>query len=701
MSNKALLSVSAFFLLILATFIILVGNQGEQISIRAEKGKIDLSTWNFSGNAIRLDGEWELYWNQLLEPEDFSKDATQINSWQDLPQIWNDLDLPNKQPGGMGFATYRLSVQMGQNPPQMAMQVPSIYGSYKLWLNGELISENGLVGDDRETSELKWLPLTHAALFQSGENELIMQVSNFQHAKGGVQQCVLLGERDSLLDQREMKVMITLFLIGGLAFIGLFFLVSFVFWPEDKVFLYFAILCLSWSVRSAFSDLNIGVKVFEDISWLFAARIEYLSLYIASMFVAFFVQKLFPEATYKHYGKIILVLISLFILETLFLPAHIFTSTMNVFLALAGVNVLYIFIIVITALIHKKKGAWFAGLGVTLALAAFTYDLLSFHKLLPRNELIINGGYLASFFLNSLILANRFALSFFYVRRLQKETANQKTEILIKTEELGIINKKIQHQKLLLEEKNEEIEAMNSNLEAEVNKRTELLKKTKDELDLFIYRSSHDLRRPLTSIMGLHRIAQLTLTQQDSLELFSKVRSTVGEMDKMLSKLMTIGDINYLEMQETTIDFEQLLRSIALDFEIELNNNEIYLDYEVHNHIPFVSDGVLIKIIFKNLIENAIQFSRDTNEQKRIVITVETLENGVFVTVSDNGAGIEENAMSKIFEMYYIGSIKSTGNGLGLYVTKKAIEKLNGDISVKSQAGSYTEFKISFPLNHH
>jgi signal transduction histidine kinase len=314
----------------------------------------------------------------------------------------------------------------------------------------------------------------------------------------------------------------------------------------------------------------------------------------------------------------------------------------------------------------------------------------------------------------ALVLISLFAISTYrYNRQIEKanrEILEQKEEIQAQAEELTEGNQLLTRLNREVTEKNEEIQAqseelmeahdtilrINQSLEERIEKRTNDLKQAYKELDTFFYRSSHDFRRPLTTFLGLAEVAKITVKDHNALELFEKVRETASNLDKMLVKLQSISDVGSQHLVYKEVFPEQLLEDIRQNFEAELVRKLIDLKYEVNLQRPFHSYPALIRIVLENLIENAVFFCGTTEPSIRVEIT-EAHDNEVKIEVRDNGQGIAPDLQSRVFDMYFRGNERSKGNGLGLYIVKKAVEKLNGHIEMESTLYAGTTFKVYLP----
>lgn len=296
------------------------------------------------------------------------------------------------------------------------------------------------------------------------------------------------------------------------------------------------------------------------------------------------------------------------------------------------------------------------------------------------------------------------------LRRFNREMSEKNEEILAQSEELmeananwielnhELVEKKeeIEAQSEELREANETIHEINKGLESIINKRTSQLKEAYKELDTFFYRSSHDFRRPLTTFMGLAEVAKITVKDQNALELFSKVSETANNLDKMLVKLQSISDVGAQQLVFKEVLFKEIFESICDTFREALQRKNIKVECDVKLPESFSSYPAMIKIIIENLVENAINFCGVVDPY--IHFSVKQTDGYVTIEMRDNGQGIPVEYHKRVFEMYFRGNERSKGNGLGLYIVEKAVEKLDGIIRLESSANKGTTILIELPL---
>lgn len=281
-----------------------------------------------------------------------------------------------------------------------------------------------------------------------------------------------------------------------------------------------------------------------------------------------------------------------------------------------------------------------------------------------------------------------------------REISEQKEEIQSQSEELTETNEKLLNLNNELTQKNTEIEIQsekihesNIYLEKRVEERTSQLNSAYSELETFFYKTSHDFRRPLTTYLGLVEIAKVSVKDHYAIDLFDKVRETTIGLDRMLIKLQSISVINYESTDKEVSVADLIYHSLdKFKYSIEAKGIKVIVDNSAGN---MVVNEYLSRIVLENIIENSIDFCTPLNPLLRILATQSTHDFAIII--EDNGQGISATIQHRIFEMYFRGNDNSKGNGLGLYIAKRAVDKLGGTISFISRMNEGTSFKITLP----
>lgn len=229
----------------------------------------------------------------------------------------------------------------------------------------------------------------------------------------------------------------------------------------------------------------------------------------------------------------------------------------------------------------------------------------------------------------------------------------------------------------------------------ERKKAEEGLKLINQELETFIYRASHDLRGPLASIIGLANLSKLEIKDELALKYLGMIGTGTEKLDYTLTELVKAMEIRNIEEFNNKIDFEELVKEALVKFEYFPGYSRLKIDTDISIKKPFTSNKFILETIIQNLIENSIKYQNYSSQEPFLKIKITENTNGVNIMVSDNGLGIEKSIQNRIFEMYFRGSSDLKGSGLGLYLVKKGIEKLNGRIDLHSNQGEGATFSIS------
>ncbi len=267
-------------------------------------------------------------------------------------------------------------------------------------------------------------------------------------------------------------------------------------------------------------------------------------------------------------------------------------------------------------------------------------------------------------------------------RKLNRELQERSEEVQAQSEELT--------------ESNQLITTLNHNLEAKVHERTKALAQAYQELDTFFYRSSHDFRRPLTTFMGLAEVANIMVKDEVALDLFRKVKETAINLDRMIFKLQSISEVGMEHLTSKKVSIRKAVEDSCHHFNLELRETGVKVEIQIPEHLTIETYPSLLKIVLENVIENSIRFRNPLNPA--ISITGQLMEEGIQVRIEDNGIGIEPEYIDRVTDMFFRGSTQSNGNGLGLYIVKKAIEKLNGTFHFASTYAQGSTVTIELPM---
>ena len=229
---------------------------------------------------------------------------------------------------------------------------------------------------------------------------------------------------------------------------------------------------------------------------------------------------------------------------------------------------------------------------------------------------------------------------------------------------------------------------------SQIKEAKENLKLANDELEIYVYKASHDLRGPLASILGLINVGRLSIKDQNSKELFNMLETAATRLDLTLSELVKGMKIKDVHVFDDIIDFEEIIKDVLKMFNHFPGYNWVKISIDVSVSKDFISNRFIIETIFQNLIENAIKYQKLNDKNSFLKINVLQDGDKIDIRVEDNGIGIEKSIQNKIFDMYFRGTDASSGTGLGLYLVKKSVEKLKGELNLSSTLGKGTTFQV-------
>jgi signal transduction histidine kinase len=215
-------------------------------------------------------------------------------------------------------------------------------------------------------------------------------------------------------------------------------------------------------------------------------------------------------------------------------------------------------------------------------------------------------------------------------------------------------------------------------------------------LDRFVYSASHDLRAPLLSILGLINVTRIEKVEEEKTNCLNMMEKSIKKLDTFIQDIINYSRNKRLLINRDKIDFEALLNEVFKDLQYLKKSRSVERRIHVEANDEFYTDLRRLKIILYNIISNSIVYSATVREAS---VDVSVVVKGKFATivVSDNGHGIPEIHIEKIFNMFYRASEEEAGSGLGLYLVKETIEMLEGNINVTSNTGRGATFTVTLP----
>lgn len=283
------------------------------------------------------------------------------------------------------------------------------------------------------------------------------------------------------------------------------------------------------------------------------------------------------------------------------------------------------------------------------------------------------------------------------------EISDQKEEIMLQKENLLEKNIALEKAHVLIEKQNEQLAQYNEQLQQTVDERTnelELrnyeLKIANLELDNFIYKSSHDIRGPLATLMGVCNVALIDVKEEKAREYLAMLSETARGLNDILSRLKTVSDINSLNLKVERIDFEKIIANCVAQVKNIEGIDDVNLNCNVEDNLEYRGDPVLMDLIIFNMIQNAVKF-QDGEKNEPVEIDIAYDDNRLVMHFIDNGIGIQPKDEENIFEMFSKSAEKHQSIGLGLYLVKQCVQKLGGEIMLVNDKENQTHFRVALP----
>lgn len=422
----ALLFMAALFLTLCGC----IGQNGSKPSAR--EGIIDLSRDGalLTASTINLDGEWAFYWQQLLTPADFQESRSpRPSAYATLPGAWNDVRIDGAKIGGAGYATLRIRVLLGDAAGELALRLGTIESAHRLWANGALVSESGIIGlgADSETpaqsSPLMRLPT-------SRELDLILQVSNYHYREGGVIAPITIGAPKLLESARTREWTVISLYTGAIAVIGLYHLVLYAFRKRPAATLYFGGYCLLWTVYLLTSDSTdwainrLSLRIPDPL----VNRIDLLCFALSVPVCHAFLRSLYPDELSRRVERVAWGMAAIFTAMGVALPTLAFTSAIPLYYLFSFFMIAYFLASLVKAVRRHREGSQFILAGFVVLGGTGINDMLLDMQAI-RSVFLMHAGLLVFVLCQAFALSLRFSRAFSAVERLSSELAGMNASL--------------------------------------------------------------------------------------------------------------------------------------------------------------------------------------------------------------------------------------------------------------------------------
>jgi signal transduction histidine kinase len=225
------------------------------------------------------------------------------------------------------------------------------------------------------------------------------------------------------------------------------------------------------------------------------------------------------------------------------------------------------------------------------------------------------------------------------------------------------------------------------------------LQKTNDELDRFVYSASHDMRAPLSTLLGLIEIAKISNKPEEIPIYFDMMTNRIHDMEGFIRKVTDYSQNTRLDLYIEKVNIRETILNIKESYDFLAKDSSVKVDLNLPKNLEIHTDPTRLKVVLNNLYVNAIKYFDPRKEDRYVSVSSEITGDYCIVEIEDNGIGIPAEYHSRIFDMFFRASANSNGSGLGLYIVQETLAKLNGFIVFDSTPNKGSKFTIELPLN--
>jgi two-component system sensor histidine kinase ChiS len=637
-----------------------------------KNGTINLSKNDFSKNPIvTLNGIWKFYWNEIGHLSEDNETLVYVPSSWDNYKI-NNIEIPSE-----GFATYKISILMNEYSKKIpyGIRIRDIGTAYKVYWNGSMILETGRLGKDSNTHIPESKSQIGYILDIKSNNELVIEVSNFSHRKGGLWSEIEFGIRNNLEHKKNLALFPELFSIGALFIMGFYHLTIFSIRKKDLTSLYFGLFCLTILFRPLTTEERFIYNLLPNMSWEIVNKIEYLCLYFSAVLFNFFFTSLYKREVNKFFMFILSTILLCLIFLTIIFYANIYSNFVIVFQFIIVMQGIYVLLTLIKIIILKEKSKRLAVIG----LFGFILFFLTIVNDILNSKNIVHTDNYAHIGLIFFILSQSYLLSF------------QISKTFSSVEKLsGYL--RISNRKLI---------SLKKNLESIVEERTKELKEKTSRIELVGRMTSmivHDLKNPISSIIGFAELADDNdIGRQTRSEYLKIIEIEAYRLSDMSHDILDFVKGEFKIKKEMVL-IRNFIDEILKFIQPDLKQYKILVNIDCnYNGIAYL-DSERMRRVFLNIFSNSVD-ALISQEKENPTFSIKTYEenNILTLTLSDNGPGIPEQIKERLFQPFATYG-KYNGTGLGMAQVKGIIEAHNGNVSYTSNTEG-TSFYLQIPIS--
>jgi len=687
--DKLKITISAALFMLVSFSMILIFNAckhniADTTVPEAVNGILDLRNWDFENKgSAALSGKWEFYWHSLLQPDDFaSENPPVVSGFIEVPADWNGFDVNGKKIAGDGYATYRLEILLGRTSERMAFKFLDMAVAFSVYVNGKYLTSAGTPGKTFDTTVPQFHP--HVVDFKPDSDRLdvIIQISNFHHLKGGAWEPIHLGLADDIRAVRQNALYFNFFLIGSILIMGIYHLVFFVLRNKEKSALYFGMCCFLIAARSLLTGERYIIDLFPTFDWEVHTKIAYLTFYLGVPAFAGYVRSLFPKEFSRKAIYIINFVGVFFSVTVLLTPAKFYTHTAPLFQIFTILAAGYGFYIINLALKHTRQGAFVLLVGFAILFLTLVNDIL-------YSNLLVKTGYMIQFGLFVFIFSQAFFLSFRFSKAYS--TIEEQRGMLKATND--------SLKKEVAERKRTEAEKIKLTVQLQQIQKMEAIATLAGGI-------AHQFNNAISVIVGnIELLCFETPEIQNNNQIIDPIKNSANRMTQLNDQLLAYARGGKYQVEEISIgDF---ISSTLPLIQYNIKSTVDVLTDISHDILRIKADLTQMQLVMSAILSNASEAIDSTGciriTGRNIDITKENskvfggLKPGLYasLTIEDDGEGMDEETRKRVFEPFF--STKFMGRGLGMAAVYGIIKNHDGWISISSELGKGTTVFFYLP----
>jgi signal transduction histidine kinase/CheY-like chemotaxis protein len=637
--------------------------------IGGQRGMVDLrerSGFDYDTDLFLLGGEWEYYPNRILFPEDFASGEVPETRYVRFPHYFNN---DSHFPDGKGFATYRMTVLVPPDSSGAGIFNEFQYGAYRIFMNGVLIAEGGIVSEDIDDYYFAYNGGSGYIHSSAGSYEIIVQVQCHDHVNGGLNNSIIMGSPAPIEHYRGFLSALVAISGGAVMVLGFYFLILFIRNTDKREYLNFAIISLC-SLYFVVTIIGRGYAYY--LTPMISSGILYSLEHITPMLAAYFasIHIIKKHIKYKHITKIAAGYTAFHCILVAVLPPYQ-VSVMRMYLAAAAMVLLVSALVISIKYTIEGRHAKKTGYPILEPASLFVLLLAA---VVNRLGMVVLIGF--DFFPIGVIVycfMHIFILSGYY-RKVDDDLLE-----LTRT-----LEKRVTDRTAALVESNKKVEAADS---------------VKSE---FLTRMSREIRTPMNTIVSISELFDTGNLSETQREYFHRIKETSHVILSLINDIMDFSRIEAgrLEIVPSHFNLNLFIENICSAARYSAHMKGLSYESVTAEGLPEViyGDEVRMKQVIANILSNAIKYTREGS----VKLSISVADGKLLFAVTDTGAGMSKEEIQLLFDAFMnpeLGKRKGLkGTGLGMAICKKLMDMQGGTIELASTEGKGSEVKLCFPL---